>query len=106
MDSALDPITLEVIKNALDSIGDEMALTVMRSAYSGIVRDGLDYSTAFCDARGRLLAQGVTTPLHLGSFPDAMTNLLEKYEGQIYPGDVFIFNDPYGSGGIHLPGMM
>jgi N-methylhydantoinase B len=103
MNMEIDPITLEVIKNALDAIGDEMALTVMRSAYSGIVRDGLDYSTAFCDAKGRLLSQGVTTPLHLGSFPDAMANLLEKFEGDISPGDIFIFNDPYGSGGTHLP---
>jgi N-methylhydantoinase B len=103
MKPARDPITLEVIKHALDSIGDEMALTVMRSAYSGIVRDGLDYSTALCDAEGQLLSQGVTTPLHLGSFPDAMVILLEKCRGDIYPEDVFIFNDPYGSGGTHLP---
>lgn len=99
----LDPITLEVIKNALDSIVDEMALTIMRSAYSGIVRDGLDYSTAFCDAQGRMLAQGLTLPVHLGSFPDAMTGVFNKYAQQIYPGDCFIFNDPYGSGGMHLP---
>lgn len=99
----LDPITLEVIKNALDSIGDEMALTVVRSAYSGIIRDGLDFSTALCDDQGQILSQGVTTPLHLGSFPDALANLLTTYQGRIDPEDVFIFNDPYGSGGIHLP---
>ena len=41
----LDPITFEVIKNALSSTADEMALIVMRSAYSPVVRDTMDYSS-------------------------------------------------------------
>jgi N-methylhydantoinase B len=99
----LDPITLEVIQNALSSIADELALVIMRAAYSNIVRDSMDYSTAVCDRHGQTIAQGLTTPVHLGSFPDAMRNLLAKYQGDIADGDVFIFNDPYGSGGMHLP---
>ena len=99
----LDPITFEVVKNALDSIADQMALVLMRSAYSPIVRDSLDYSTAICDWQGRMVAQGLTTALHLGSFPFAMRNLVEKQRGRMRPGDVFVFNDPYGSGGMHLP---
>ena len=55
-----DPITLEVIKNALASVADEMALVVMRSAYSPVVRDTMDYSTALCDRDGELVAQGLT----------------------------------------------
>jgi N-methylhydantoinase B len=101
--SELDPITFEVIKNALDSIADEMAIVLMRSAYSPIVRDSLDYSTAICDYQGRMVAQGLTTPLHLGSFPDAMSHLIKEYSGRIRPGDIFTLNDPYGSGGMHLP---
>ncbi len=54
---AIDPITLEVIRNALASTADEMALIVMRSAYSPVVRDIMDYSTALCDAAGRVVAQ-------------------------------------------------
>jgi N-methylhydantoinase B len=99
----VDPITLEVIKNAFDSIADQMAITLMRSAYSAIVRDSLDYSTGFCDAQGRMLAQGLTTPLHLGSFPPAMRYLVKQQAGRMQPGDVFIFNDPYGAEGVHLP---
>jgi N-methylhydantoinase B len=99
----IDPITFEVIKNAFDSIADQMAITLMRSAYSAIVRDSVDYSTGFCDGRGRMLAQGLTTPLHLGSFPPAMRYLVEARAGQMQPGDVFIFNDPYGAEGVHLP---
>ena len=72
MRTAIDPITFEVVKNGFDSIADQMAITLMRSAYSAIVRDSVDYSTGFCDGQGRMLAQGLTTPLHLGSFPPAM----------------------------------
>ena len=98
-----DPITLEVIQNALGSMVDEMALIVMRTAYSGVVKDALDYSTAFCDRRGEMVAQGLTIALHLGSFPTAVRSILAEYPDRLYPGDVFIMNDPYGSGGIHLP---
>ncbi|HLZ09582.1 MAG TPA: hydantoinase B/oxoprolinase family protein, partial [Chloroflexota bacterium] len=99
----VDPITFEVIQNSLGSIVDEMALTVMRTAYSGIVKDALDYSTAFCDRNGEMIAQGLTIVVHLGSFPSAVHHILSQYAGRIFDGDVFILNDPYGSGGIHLP---
>lgn len=101
--SPIDPITLEVIKNKLDSIADQIALVLMRSAYSPIVRDSLDYSTAVCDRNGRFIAQGLTTALHLGSFPHAMAHLVATEADSMQPGDVFAFNDPYGSGGMHLP---
>ena len=100
---ALDPITFEVIQNGLASLVDEMALTVMRTAYSGVVKDAMDYSTAFCDADGEVIAQGLTIVLHLGSFPDAVAAIRKKFAGRINEGDVFILNDPYTSGGIHLP---
>ncbi len=103
MDPRIDPITLEVIQNALSSIADELALVIMRSAYSNIVRDSMDYSTAVCDSSGRIIAQGLTTPVHLGSFPEAMRSLIRQYDGDMVQGDIFIFNDPYGSGGMHLP---
>ena len=49
---------------------DEMALIVMRSAYSPVVRDTMDYSTALCDRHGRIIAQGLTLAVQLGTFPD------------------------------------
>jgi N-methylhydantoinase B len=101
--SVPDPITFEVIKNGLDSIADQAAIALFRSAYSGIVRDSLDYSTAIFDHEGRMLAQGLTTAMHIGSFPDAMANIVETYAAEAKPGDVYILNDPYGSGGMHLP---
>src|SRR5258705_5738615 len=99
----LDPITFEVIKNALSSAADEMALIVMRSAYSPVVRDTMDYSTALCDRNGQIIAQGLTLAVQLGSFPDSMRILLDDHAATAKPGDVFLYNDPYGSGGQHLP---
>jgi N-methylhydantoinase B len=99
----IDPITLEVIRNALASTADEMALIVMRSAYSPVVRDIMDYSTALCDAKGRVIAQGLTLPIQLCSFPRIMGFVRERYGDTLKPGDVLIANDPYGSGGQHLP---
>ena len=82
----IDPITLEVVHNGMDSLVDEMALTVMRTAYSGVVKDALDYSTAFCDRKGEMIAQGLTIVAHLGSFPSAV-NSISTFEKAI-SGDI------------------
>ena len=103
MINKIDPVRLEVIKNGFDAIADEIALILLRTAYSPIVRDSMDYSTAICGKDGLTLAQGLTTPLHLGSFYDAMQNLIGKYKSNIYDGDIFIGNDPYVASGQHLP---
>ena len=99
----IDPITFEVIRNALASIADEMALIVMRSAVSPVVRDTMDYSTAVCDRNGQMIAQGLTLAVQLGAFPDIMRIITAEHAEGIRDGDVFIANDPYGSGGQHLP---
>ncbi|WP_026621520.1 N-methylhydantoinase B (plasmid) [Ensifer sp. WSM1721] len=97
-----DPITFAVIKNALDTIVDDMAFAVMRTARSPIVRDVLDYSVTLCDKHGRILSQAKTVALHLGAVPDAMAVIMERYANDLAEGDVIIFNDPY-EGGMHLP---
>lgn len=98
----VDPITREVLQNALASAADEMALALYRTAYSTIVRDCLDYSTSLCDADGLMIAQGVTIPLHLGAVPFAMATLFKKYGDVMEEGDIFILNDPF-EGGMHIP---
>ena len=84
-------------------VADEMALIIARTAYSATVRDALDYSTALLNPRGELIAQGLGIALHLGSFPSAVGEILRAYRERMQPGDVYILNDPYGWGGIHLP---
>src|SRR5580700_8941153 len=97
-----DPIEFELFKNSLFSIADEMALTIFRTTYSGVLKDNMDYSTAMFDGSGKLAAQGLTLPGHLGSMPTAMAAIREAFAGKIEPGDVYILNDPF-QGGMHLP---
>jgi len=97
-----DPVRIELIKNSLGSVVDEMVLTVVRVAYSSIMKDTMDLSSAFFDRRGRMIAQGLSIPLHLGSFPDSMEAVLTRYPEGLAEGDVVILNDPY-HGGMHLP---
>src|SRR6201997_2701913 len=97
-----DPIEFELFKNSLFSIADEMALTIFRTTYSGVLKDNMDYSTAMFDGSGKLAAQGLTLPGHLGSMPTAMAAIRKAFDGKIEPGDVFILNDPF-QGGMHLP---
>src|SRR3982750_4841769 len=97
---AHDPIAFELFKNAIFSIADEMALTVFRTTYSGVLKDNMDYSTGFADGDGRLAAQGLTLPGHLGSVPTAMESIMRHYRDDIGPGGVFIMKDPF-DGGMH-----
>jgi N-methylhydantoinase B len=99
---SLDPVTAELIRNTLQAVVDEMALTLVRTAYSANLKSAMDLSSALCDRQGRLIAQGLTLPLHLGSIPDAMEALLRRFGSTFRPGDAYVLNDPY-DGGTHLP---
>lgn len=98
----VDVLQRELIKNSLTSVVDEMAYTIIQTARSEIVKDVMDFSTACCDARGRVIEQGKTIPLHLGAVPEAMAAVLARYGSEVRDGDVYILNDPY-EGGMHLP---
>jgi N-methylhydantoinase B len=95
------PVEIELLRNALTSIADEMAITEVRAAYSTVVRDLLDFSTAVCDSRGRVLAQGLTLAIQLGAIPRFM-GILRERKPDPRPGDVYLVNDPW-QGGVHLP---
>src|ERR1700709_1233498 len=97
-----DPITEELFRNAIVALGDEMALTIYRAAYSGVLKNIMDYSTAISDAQGRLVAQGLSLPGHLCSIPGALQSCLRHFGDDIAEGDILTMNDPY-DGGIHLP---
>ncbi len=97
-----EPFTLELLKNGLQTISDEMAVTVARTARSFVVKEALDFSTALFDERGTLISQGTCLPLHLGSMPSAVEAVRNRYGSDLHPGDIFALNDPY-EGGTHLP---
>ena len=102
--SVLDPIELEVLRNALTAAAAEMDVTMWRTSRSTIVREMLDYSTAIFDADGSNVAQSARIPQHLNSMGYFLQTILDRFipADQWKDGDVIISNDPY-CGGQHLP---
>jgi N-methylhydantoinase B len=99
----IDPITLEVLRNKLDGIANEMQLTLVRSAFSAIVKEGLDASASLFTLRGETLAQALAIPVHLGALTPMVGRLLHDVPlEQMSEGDIWILNDTY-LGGTHLP---
>lgn len=99
-----DPITFQVLWARLVSIADEIAATLVKTAFSHVVRDNHDYACALYDAEGRMLAQSTQcTPGQIGAMPLLMRDFLAMYPAEtLAPGDVLITNDPWlGSG--HTP---
>ncbi len=102
-DTAVDAITLEVVRNKLEGIANEMQTTLLHSAFSPIVKEGMDCSAALFTADGQTVAQATAIPIHLATMIPALHAVLAKYPpAGMAPGDVYILNDPY-CGGTHLP---
>lgn len=98
-----DPFTLEIIKNALHSIGDEMFVTTARTSMSTIIYETLDYASGLLDAEGNLLTQGNGITGFIGMLTFMVKETLMKFPGeQLKEGDLIIINDPYQGGGSHL----
>lgn len=100
----LDPIELEVLRNALSAAAADMDVTMWRTSRSTIVREMLDYSTAIFDASGYNVAQSARIPQHLNSMSYCLRTIVERFivADEWHDGDVVITNDPY-CGGQHLP---
>ena len=97
-----EAVMLEVLHNALAGLADGMAVTLVRTSRSSIVRQSLDFSTAVMSAKGELVGQGLCLPIHLGGMMPALDACLQYFRGRVHPGDVLINNDPY-EGASHLP---
>jgi N-methylhydantoinase B len=88
---AVDPISFEVIRNALVAATDEMVLALKRSAYSTNIKTRSDFSCAFFDARLRAVAQGFAQPVHLGSMVELVPKAVQRYGAdRLGPGDVLV----------------
>lgn len=99
----IDPITLEVVRHKLDGIANEMEMTLLKSSFSPIVKEGLDASASLFTPDGTTLAQACAIPVHLATLIPAIGKVLETYPlATMQDGDVYVLNDPY-CGGTHLP---
>ncbi len=104
MNTALiDPITLEVLRNKLDGIANEMQSTLLRSSFSPIVKEGLDASACLFSITGETLAQSISIPIHLATLIPVIETFLTRFPlTSLEAGDLLVMNDPY-LGGTHLP---
>lgn len=99
-----DIFTIEIIKDTIVALGDEMFNAMIRTSMSPIIYETTDFAVGATDAKGNLLAQGNGVTGFLATLDTAIVSLLEHYPGQdaIQTGDVFISNTPYEGGGTHL----
>lgn len=98
----LDPVTVEIIRNALTSAADDMNATLIRSAYSPILYEGGDCVVALLDTEHRVLGQSAGLPLFLGNLETCSIAVEEMYGREVWQeGDIWILNDSY-LGGTHL----
>ena len=102
VDSAADPVMLEVFNNLFMSVAEQMGTTLAQTAYSVNIKERLDFSCAIFDADGNLVANAPHLPVHLGSMGESVKAVIRANGGRLKPGDVHVTNAPY-KGGTHLP---
>jgi N-methylhydantoinase B len=101
--ATVDRFTVDVLRNAFASIVDEMGIMLSRCAMSPVITQGRDFSGAVLTAEGELVMQGAyVLPGHVGTMPFTVELVLERFGGDIRPGDVYATNDPHRAG-THLP---
>jgi N-methylhydantoinase B len=101
-----DPITAEIIRNALIAITDEMKTNMMRTAYNPIIYEALDFTVGLFDAAGNTTSIGLGLPMFIRGLSDAIKAKLAFYGPDgIEPGDILLTNDAYIMGS-HLNHMI
>lgn len=101
----LNAVELEIARNRLTSVSEEVGTALIRTSYSPNIKDRRDCSAGIYDPQGHLITQAEHIPLHLGLMPTLIENAIAEFGAEnIRPGDVLITNNPY-LGGSHLPDM-
>ena len=102
----MDAITIQILRNKVASLVDEMHYHFYRSGYSTIIRESRDFSCVILDREGRLI---VAPPMffHAPVYRHLVRRILEVYGGEraIKAGDVFVSNHPYEGGLPHVSDM-
>ncbi|MDO4683342.1 MAG: hydantoinase B/oxoprolinase family protein [Lautropia sp.] len=93
-DHPIDPITLAVVRGALETTQREMTLTLEKTARSSVFNVAHDYSNALFNHKGEMILQGQDIPIHLGGLMQAMKAVIAYFDGDIQEGDVIYHNDP------------
>lgn len=99
----VNPVTLDIVKDSLIAVSNEVFYAFARTSMSPIIYETLDYASGIADAKGRLLTQGNGACGFIGLIAPMIQEIIAKYgKDNMHPGDVFLINDPYMGGGTHL----
>lgn len=102
-DTKMEMVTLSIIHNHLENIAREMGIAMMKTAYSTMFNEGLDFSCVIFNRKGEMIAQAEFCPAQLGAIQYMVGWTIEELGIDSFePGDVVIHNDPY-RGGCHMP---
>lgn len=93
--SDIDPVTVEIIQNALISFIREMRGTIIRTAFGPVIWEAHDFSCGLLAPDGELVALSEDNPSHIIPTMYSVSALQNRFEKDIKPGDIFVVNDPY-----------
>lgn len=98
--AAIDPITTEVIRHGLSSAAMQMKQGLVRTSFSPIIYESLDFAAALYDRQVRMLAQSPSLPLFMGTLSFCVEAAVEGVggEGNLEAGDVILLTDPFKTG--------
>ena len=99
----INPVTLDIVKDSLIAVSNEVFYAFARTSMSPIIYETLDYASGITDVGGRLLTQGNGACGFIGLIAPMIQEIVEKFGLEnMKSGDVYIINDPYMGGGTHL----
>ena len=99
----IDPVTFQVLRARFSGVVQEMQLSLFRTGYSTIIRESQDASCALLNTDGRVVAQHVVLPLHIGAFPACTAAVLDEFGDSLQPGDAYLINHTHLGGSPHAP---
>jgi len=96
---------VEIFRHSLESVVEEMGITLQRTAYSTNIKIRRDHTCALFDSQLRHVAQHDLAPQHIGSLVSVVPRNIRALSRELEPGDGILINDPY-EGAVHLPDVM
>src|SRR5215470_11716932 len=93
--SDMNAIELEIIHQSTHQVARELTLNMLRTGYSTIIKESQDFTFAIFDRHGRLVAQGMPQPLHIGPLSAQVNEIRRVFAGKLASGDAYIVNHPY-----------
>ena len=96
----VDPILVEIIRNSLNSAAEQMKRSLIRTAFSPIIYEVLDFASAIYDKNFCMLSQSPSLPGFMGTLSFCVEASVKEVGGEenLNEGDIILYNNPYGSG--------